>query len=271
LPAGIPAQARYEALLASPEFAALAADSDRFLAAHGAALARYRRRWVADPLRQWSRMWEYPFVHGRLAGRGHRRVLDAGSGLTFFPLTLVQHGIAEHVACCDYDPMVVESAARFPEAERARIDYRAASLQDLPYDTSSFDALYCVSVLEHTGDYDRVLDAFDRVLAPGGRLVLTIDISLDGRSDIAPDGAQRLLASLDARFRRESGLVAGDLPAALRAADPLTTGYARTTRPSSLPWQRTLRSDLAHLVRLRLPRTEFYDLAVYCDSWVKAG
>jgi SAM-dependent methyltransferase len=47
-----------------------------------------------------------------------------------------------------------------------------ASLFELPFADGEFEALVCVSVLEHTTELDRALDEFRRVLKPGGVAVL---------------------------------------------------------------------------------------------------
>jgi SAM-dependent methyltransferase len=47
-----------------------------------------------------------------------------------------------------------------------------ASLFELPFDEGEFEALVCVSVLEHTTELDRALDEFRRVLRPDGVAVL---------------------------------------------------------------------------------------------------
>jgi ubiquinone/menaquinone biosynthesis C-methylase UbiE len=67
--------------------------------------------------------------------------------------------------------------------ERARVDemltrlgvnadLRDASLFELPFADGEFDALVCLSVLEHIVELDAALAEFRRVLAPGGIAVL---------------------------------------------------------------------------------------------------
>jgi len=266
----------YEALLTSPAFAEMERFSTRFLQANRAALARYARRWVKDPLHQWSRQWEYPFVfeklatHARPGAGGSLRLLDAGSGLTFFPSYLVSKLPGAVVSCCDYDARSAADFVRFTPEARERVSFEVASLQKLPHADASMEGIYSISVLEHTADYDRILEEFERVLVPGGTLVITFDISLDGRSEIDPAGARRLLDSLDRRFRPLEAPAPEGFDAALRAPDLLlTTGFTRRTRPGLLPWKRTLRTDLATLARLRLPRTQYFELAVCCGVWTR--
>jgi SAM-dependent methyltransferase len=273
LAAGVTRVPSYDTLLASPSFAEMERFSDRFLRSNRVALARYSRRWVKDPLHQWSRQWEYPYVfeqlraHARPNADGSLRLLDGGSGLTFFPSWLVAQLPGAVVSCCDYDARSAADFERLSEEARARVSFQVATLQALPYADASMEAVYSISVLEHTADYDAILAEFERILVPGGLLVLTFDISLDGRSEVDPAGARRLLESLARRFDAVDAPAPGDLDAALRAPDLLTTGHTRRTRPALLPWQRTLRTDLATLARLRLPRTQFYELAICCGTW----
>ena len=59
------------------------------------------------PVYEWSRRVEYPFAVHSLASRPVGRTLDAGSGVTFFPLYLRQEwGVP--VACLDYKAAYVD-------------------------------------------------------------------------------------------------------------------------------------------------------------------
>ncbi len=125
----------------------------------------------------------------------------------------------------------------------------------------------CVSVLEHTGRYERIVDEFARVLKPGGRLVLTIDISPDGRWQIPVARARDLVLSLDRRFDS-----AVDYLAAIDGFDAermLTTEYARRTDPTLLPWRYpNLRDAWRNLRRpALLLKPRFKYLSCFCMAW----
>jgi SAM-dependent methyltransferase len=270
---GIPSLAEYQALCRSEGFAALEAFSDAFLAANRDTLVPYARRWAADPLRNWSRRWEYPFVLGALehdldaSDRPPDRILDAGSGATFFPFALADRFAGARIACCDLDGTLAPLFGRLRHAHRPRVTFSIAALQGLPFRTNCFDAVACVSVLEHTDAFEHILDEFRRVLRPGGLLLVTFDISLDGRSDIDPAGAERLLAAIGARFESESAMAATALPQAIAASGILTTAWAREHDPDALPWRRSMRGDVADLLRGRRPRRPFYHCTVACGAW----
>jgi len=88
-------------------------------------------------------------------------VLDAGAGDAPY---------AELFAHCDYMtadwPNSVHSGAR-----KADI---VASLESLPVSAERFDAVVCTEVLEHVARPEAVLSELHRVLAPAGRLCLTV-------------------------------------------------------------------------------------------------
>ncbi len=276
LAAGIPTVREYQSLIASPEFAELERFSSRFIASNRRALADYSRRWVPDPLHQWSRQWEYPFVLAGLEalpqgggpdGPGSLRVLDAGSGVTFFPFLLAERFPGASVCCCDRDESLAATYSAIAPGAGSRVSFEVAGLDALPYPDRSFDAVYCISVLEHTGNYPAILDQFHRVLRPGGILALTFDVSLDGRADVSPAAAQELLEHVDRRFRRARDEAVVPLARQLERPDPLTTEHARRTRPELLPWRRSLRGSLRDLIALRRPRAPFFLCTVYCDVW----
>ncbi len=50
-------------------------------------------------------------------------------------------------------------------------DLRQADLYQMPFENGSFDALFCLSVLEHLTELDRALAEFARVTNPGATLV----------------------------------------------------------------------------------------------------
>jgi len=55
-------------------------------------------------------------------------------------------------------------------------DLRRADLYSMPFEDHSFDALFCLSVLEHLTELDRALAEFARVTKPGATLVFGFPI-----------------------------------------------------------------------------------------------
>jgi SAM-dependent methyltransferase len=89
------------------------------------------------------------------------RVLDAGAGNAPY---------AELFDHCQY---VGADWSNSPHAQASESDI-IASLDALPVNSASFDAVLCTEVLEHLRHPDAVLAELARVLVPGGRLCLTV-------------------------------------------------------------------------------------------------
>jgi ubiquinone/menaquinone biosynthesis C-methylase UbiE len=246
--------------------------NDDFLRAGAPALRRYARQWGGDPLKLWSRRWEYPFVGQRIVDHlsmraGPWHVLDAGSGVTYFPYYLARRmGPPCRVTCVDsnraYGPIFEAIDAQRPGSN---VRFVAASLQDLPLEDRSVDAVSCISVLEHTDRHDRILDQFARVLRSGGLLALTFDLSLDGRFELSRRAAERLLAAVGERFALRDG---DDPRAMLGAMDQpdriLTTDHVRRTQPQLLPWRWPWLLAVRDLLRGRGWTGGFKSKTVFC-------
>ena len=248
------------------------ADRD-FVKNHGRLIGRRAALWAGHPMQQWSRRWEYPYVAQQLersaAGRKEGRpltVLDAGSGVTFFPYYLCERIGGVEVICCDADERYVQPFARLAEATgNTSVRFIPAMLQELPLEDDSLDAITCISVLEHTGRYVEILAEFDRVLRPGGLLALTFDISPDGRTDIHPEVAKALVAVLMERFDLEGNFDAlGELAKLQQPEDILTTDYVKQTDPSRLPWKWPLLKSIYDLCQGRGWTGGFFSLTFYC-------
>lgn len=95
-------------------------------------------------------------------------VLDAGCGVGTFSRFLADQGLA--VTGVDIAANAVAHARkRYPELE-----FHAAALEaGLPFKDARFAAVWCSEVLEHLFDVHAALTELNRVLRPGGLLVLT--------------------------------------------------------------------------------------------------
>jgi SAM-dependent methyltransferase len=261
---GVPSLTEYRDSLGSEAFREVEAASEAFVRANAALLRRYRSRWVMDPLHTWSRQWEYPFCVSHLPA-GPARVLDAGCGFTFFDGMLRAGGL--DVTCLDGDPDVVALWAGAGQ----RCDQ--GDLTRLPYPDASFDAVVCISVLEHLQERALAASELGRVLRPGGGLLLTFDVSLDGRSGVPLAYAGHLVREASAAAGgADCGAALADLERLGReGAAFLTTDWAREHQPGLLPWRCTLRQRVGGLLTLRPARPMFLSLAVCCLAMAKAG
>jgi SAM-dependent methyltransferase len=175
----------------------------------------FRRDDLADrqfvftmPQQWWSRKYEYHWA-GQFADPA-ATVLDAACGIEH-PLKFFLLDHCRACYACDLDQRLldrdalrqsvvegfhVEPAEAFPDRYLDEVDYRIASLLDLPYDDAQFDRIFCVSVLEHLRDRCNrypwlsyipplaallrrdirdALAEFKRSLKPAGLIVLTFD------------------------------------------------------------------------------------------------
>jgi SAM-dependent methyltransferase len=134
-----------------------------------------------------TRTAEYPWAyHAAPLSRGDA-ALEIGGGLSGFQFVLAKGG----ARVTNVDPLVDYG---FGDYERADILHHRinralgtnvrlvpATLDKAGLDAGSIDVAYCISTIEHLDEAARqiVLDETRRVLKPGGRLVLTIDLFLN--------------------------------------------------------------------------------------------
>lgn len=154
----------------------------------------------------WSRLYEYEWA--RQFAQPDAVVLDAACGIEH-PLKFYLLDHCRKCYACDLDDRIADGqlmarmsrelygldADGFPQRYLDEIDYRVASLTNLPYENDLFDRVFCISTLEHLPDRlnkwpalgmvesvlplkqdirDSLLE-FKRVLRSGGLIVLTFD------------------------------------------------------------------------------------------------
>ena len=183
----------------------LDAEQKRFLE-HEAEFRSAEYTWPREALRNWSRVWEYPYVHHHLRVERERlgrnmKLVDVGSGVAFFPFANAR--LDATVVCVDNDPVCVRDMGKAIQAVDAAPGACEARLSDgrgIPVDDGWADALVSVSVMEHVDDKPALAESMARALAPGGLLVLTMDLDLRGDQEIDPVGRRELLRTLDAHF-----------------------------------------------------------------------
>lgn len=103
------------------------------------------------------------------------RLLDYGCGDgTFLKLLCDSSGPPAQAVGCELDLAVVQDCRkRLGDGERLSF-IQIAELGVTPY--TNFDAVICMEVLEHVVDLDTVLSQLNRVLRPGGRLIVSVPI-----------------------------------------------------------------------------------------------
>jgi ubiquinone/menaquinone biosynthesis C-methylase UbiE len=271
---GIPLISDLDALQRDPYYAQITGFSRDFLARHGAAMKGYGRLWGQDPFGLWSRRWEYPFVAQRVIDFGKQqppgapvRVLDAGSGVTFFPYFVCEHLPTAEVICVDSNPSYPPMFdAINQQTSHRRVSFANAMLQKLPQPDGGLDAVACISVLEHTDNYGEIVREFARCLRSGGLLVLTFDLSLDEKFNLTRKQASDLLHNVLEYFRvGEIPDVEQELAKMTSKRDAiLSTDHVKRTSPELLPWRYPVAKAVHDLIKGHGWTGGFRSKAVFC-------
>lgn len=136
------------------------------------------------PLPFSTRQWEYPWCYNQLmefeVGPGSL-VLDVGCACNPFMVELAR--LRYHVTGLDLysvnDPR--NPHPKFGGFDRALeneyLTFREGSMASIPFEDNKFDAVYCISVLEHCDEDTRRVGIREmlRVLKSGGPLIITED------------------------------------------------------------------------------------------------
>jgi len=273
LPEGIPFLSDYQSLQTTAWYTDIARFAAEFSDSNRGSLTEFRKTWVPQPMLQWSRRWEYPFVFSRLSrlsrlhnsSPGPVHIVDAGSGLTFFPFWLTEKFETARVTCLDYDQRLARGFKNLSAERGADVSFIACDMRSCGLPSESVDWLYCISVLEHTDDYESVVKEFQRILKPGGKFILTFDICPDGAADISTAKAHALLDVIAKFFDFTDGF---EFHPALDSGlndlgKILTTSWAAEQQPNSLPWMFPVLSAIKSSLRRGKLRLRL-NLTCYC-------
>ena len=161
---------------------------------------------------------------------------------------------------------MIAEAQRKAAATGIEVDFRVGLIENLEFPDGQLDLVYCISVLEHTSEYPQILGEFHRILRPGGKLILTFDIALDGSADIPVPEANALLADLTRRFGPNE---LPDLNSQLGPGILTTLAIEDVNR---LPWRHPFLSHLKSAWKRRtLPRSIRKHLTCYCCSVTRSA
>ena len=127
-------------------------------------------------IRPWMNPFKFPDVMpriDRIASRiDGKQVLEIGCGMGFDSVELMKRGAK--LTATDLTPSAIELARRhFQIMELAPVDARVANVLELDFPDESFDVVYSIGVVHHTGDTPRALREIRRVLKPGGWAVIS--------------------------------------------------------------------------------------------------
>jgi 2-polyprenyl-3-methyl-5-hydroxy-6-metoxy-1,4-benzoquinol methylase len=163
------------------------------------------------------------------------RYLDAGSGVT--PLAQVMAGCGVCAEACDGNGRLINELRHFgPEQIYGiQVMYGTQDLTAMSYPDETFDAISCISVLEHIpAPFDqKAVRELLRILKPGGLLVLTVDFQppmADGRSSRLWHYIKRAIELARSGNLNEIGQ---GLTRKIRAQQAVRQGAARRPRSSN--------------------------------------
>ena len=116
-----------------------------------------------------------PVLVARAALRAGERALDVACGTgAVTRLVAPQVGPTGHVVGLDLNPGMLARARASPPPEGATVDWREGDAGALPFDTSSFDAVFCQLGLQYFPDRQQAAREMHRVLKRTGRLVTLV-------------------------------------------------------------------------------------------------
>jgi SAM-dependent methyltransferase len=123
----------------------------------------------------WLRMWEYSSAIMESKVDSRMRVLDAGGTGTVFSYYLSAEGC--DVTTVDIDEKKVRDAAVMTKHLGLKMTHRLESLTELSEGNESYDAVFCICVIEHIPAEQQAvaIRQLARVLRPGGMMSLTFD------------------------------------------------------------------------------------------------
>ncbi len=260
----------YNEVISGSTFREIEKYSDEFIVLQDRLFPEFSKKWVKDSFHQWSRQYEYPFCSESLAKHfsGQGKVLDAGSGITFFPYYLKEKYHEAEIECCDYDPKLEMQFERVNKEKQTGVKYFTADIKNISKPDGCYSAVYCVSVLEHTDDYEAVVKELARITESGGHLILTFDISTDGSADISFGKAEILLETVRKYYDQVPESVSLKKED-IFSPEILTTKYINKTDKKLLPWKYPYLMFFKSLSHGRIPRHLIRNLTCYCGVFRK--
>lgn len=135
-----------------------------------------------------TREYEYPWAYHKIAETGERlRILEIGGGLSGLQFVLAGEGHQVTNVDPGIEPagvrwnMSQEFHGRLCRAFDAPVQLIPASISEAHLPDRSFDLVLTISVIEHFPEceIESLSRHLTRILKPGGRVVMTVDLFLD--------------------------------------------------------------------------------------------
>jgi ubiquinone/menaquinone biosynthesis C-methylase UbiE len=127
-------------------------------------------------IQPWMNPYKFPWIMTRIEYEAKilkgKHLLEVGCGMGYDSLEFLKRGV--RVTATDLTPNAVKLTRRHFQIEGVKaVDVRTANVLDLPFEDSSFDAVWANGVLHATGDTARAIREVHRVLRPGGRAIIS--------------------------------------------------------------------------------------------------
>ena len=118
--------------------------------------------------------WAHDLI-GRVALQTGERVMDVACGTGIVARLAAEIvGRSGQVVGVDLNSGMLEIARAQTPTAGARVEWREGDVNDLPYDDATFDALLCQQGFQFFPDKSKAIHEMHRVLAPSGRLGLSV-------------------------------------------------------------------------------------------------
>ena len=112
----------------------------------------------------------FTFIKNHVKGE---KLLDAGCGNGWLSLALAREGY--QVMSLDFSKnQIKETKYGFRSFALYEYGILCASITDIPFSNDCFDTIICINVLEHISDITKAVIELNRVLRPGGRLIVMV-------------------------------------------------------------------------------------------------
>jgi ubiquinone/menaquinone biosynthesis C-methylase UbiE len=147
----------------------------------------YNIFWIKNSFLHFSRKVEYQFVFSEIDN--NKKILDAGCGITFFPFFLNDKFSDINLDLLDYS----KSAEKF--YKDSKFKFINNDLNSIDIKDESYDLIYSISTLEHIETYSHVIRELIRILKPGGKLIITFDVSFSQHDLINTKNADEFINS----------------------------------------------------------------------------
>lgn len=162
-----------------------------------------------------SRMWEYPFAILAAELESGMKCADIGCGTSPFTMYLGEKCGKNNVTGFDPDEIKGHSlhstfGANRSLLNRLDINFKCNNMDKIDAADENFDRVFCMSVLEHVEEpavWQKGVREMVRILKPGGRLIITMDIGiqtpLTNPIDIIKYSGLPVLGKLDLYWPKE--------------------------------------------------------------------